>query len=434
MRFFPLEKLGARVAELRGAVNRERVAIPGFRYLEADPRGAEQPGFDDTGWAPFNVGDFWGGYDKVAWFRTTVDVPAAWRDRKLALRFLVGPRDGGDSTAETLLHVNGHALQGIDIWHEEAWLPPEEYASGSVQVALRCWSGVLGVPPRRRFAVAELVAVDEATEKLYFLADTLLKVLKELEPTDWHYQAILSPLQQAFGLIENLQQGSAEFYQAAAQAAECLAQGVAGLAGREAGRPVVTAVGHAHIDLAWLWRQEHAREKAIRTFATVLHLQRQYPEYRFMHSSPQLYRWLESDHPEVFARVRERIASGDWEITGGMWVESDTNLPSGESLVRQIIHGKRYIKDTFGVDSKVLWLPDVFGYSAILPQLLLKSGLPYFVTTKLSWNQFNRMPHDTFKWRGIDGSEVLAHFITTPERNSRHYTYNGELDPREVAG
>src|SRR5690606_8980042 len=143
MRFFPLEKLGARVAELRGAVNRERVAIPGFRYLEADPRGAEQPGFDDTGWAPFNVGDFWGGYDKVAWFRTTVDVPAAWRDRKLALRFLVGPRDGGDSTAETLLHVNGHALQGIDIWHEEAWLPPEEYASGSVQVALRCWSGVL---------------------------------------------------------------------------------------------------------------------------------------------------------------------------------------------------------------------------------------------------------------------------------------------------
>src|SRR5690606_30247646 len=142
----------------------------------------------------------------------------------------------------------------------------------------------------------------------------------------------------------------------------------------------------------------------------------------------------ESDHPEVFARVRERIASGDWEITGGMWVESDTNLPSGESLVRQIIHGKRYIKDTFGVDSKVLWLPDVFGYSAVLPQLLLKSGLPNFVTTKLSWNQFNRMPHDTFRWRGIDGSEVLAHFITTPERNSRHYTYNGELDPREVAG
>lgn len=434
MRFFPLEKLSARIAELRTAIPREKIAIPTFRFSEGDPAGAQEPGFDDSSWRDFAVGESWGGYDKVAWFRTTIEVPEAWRGQKVALRLLPGPRDGGDSTAEGLLYVNGRALQGIDIWHTEALLPPQTYASGSVQVALRVWSGVLGVPEVRTFRVAELLLVDEGAERLFFLADTALKAVAELEPRGWHHHRLLDPVYAAMGTLEGSVVGSEEFYAAAERAADSLAASLQELRGTDPDRPVVTAVGHAHIDLAWLWRQVHAREKAQRTFATVLHLMDQYPEYRFMHSSPQLYRWLESDSPEIFDRVKGRIASGEWEITGGMWVESDTNMPSGESLIRQVVYGKRYMRETFGVDSKVLWLPDVFGYSAVLPQLLAKSGLPYFVTTKVSWNQFNRMPHDTFRWRGIDGSEVLAHFITTPERNSHHYTYNGELDPREVAG
>src|SRR5690606_2313498 len=293
---------------------------------------------------------------------------------------------------------------------------------------------VLGVPEVRTFRVAELMVVDEGAERLHFLASTLHQALLRLDPAGWHHQRLLTLLHGSMAALEGHPAGGDAYYTAAALAAERLAAGLAEAGGTDPERPVVTAVGHAHIDLAWLWRQEHAREKAQRTFATVLHLMDQYPEYRFMHSSPQLYRWLERDHPELFERVSQRIAGGQWEITGGMWVEADTNLPSGESLIRQIVHGKRYMRERFGVDSKVLWLPDVFGYSAALPQLLAKSGLPYFVTTKVSWNQFNRMPHDTFRWRGIDGTEVLAHFITTPERNSHHYTYNGELDPREVTG
>ena len=441
MRFFPLEKLAARVREVGSAVHRERLAIPRFRYLEADQGafelpepGPRHPDFDDSAWQQFQVGDSWGGYDRVAWFRATVEVPTAWRDRDIALRFLVGPRDGGDSTAETLLYVNGEALQGIDIWHEEAWLPPEAYEDGRVHVALRSWSGVLGVPPVRRFKLAELVVIDEGARRLYFLTDTVLKTLQQLPTDGWQYQRLLAPLHDAVLMIDNAQPLSDEHYLSLSAAAAFLEGRLEELRDSETGRPVVTTVGHAHIDLAWLWRQANTRQKASRTFATVLHLMRQYPEYRFMHSSPQLYRWLEQDHPDIFARVKERIAGGEWEITGGMWVESDTNLPSGESLIRQVVHGKRYMKETFGVESKVLWLPDVFGYSALLPQILKQSGIPYFATTKISWNQFNRMPHDTFNWRGIDGSEVLAHFITSPERNSHHYTYNGELDPREVAG
>ncbi len=434
MRFFPLEKLAARIAELRTFTARERMPIPSFRYLEGDPPGANEPAFDDSSWREFRVGGTWGGYDKVAWFRVSVAVPSAWVGRRVAVRLLVGPRDGGDSTAEALLHVNGRALQGIDIWHPEAWLPPETFAGGAVHLALRAWSGVLGVPDVRTFRVAELMLVDEGAERLHFLVSTLHQALLRLDPADWHHQRLLTLLHGSMAALEGHPAGGDAYYTAAALAAERLAAGLAEAGGTDPERPVVTAVGHAHIDLAWLWRQAHAREKAQRTFATVLHLMDQYPEYRFMHSSPQLYRWLERDHPELFERVSQRIAGGQWEITGGMWVEADTNLPSGESLIRQIVHGKRYMRERFGVDSKVLWLPDVFGYSAALPQLLAKSGLPYFVTTKVSWNQFNRMPHDTFRWRGIDGTEVLAHFITTPERNSHHYTYNGELDPREVTG
>ena len=164
MRFFPLEKLSARIAELRTAIPREKIAIPSFRFLEGDPAGAHDPGFDDSSWRDFAVGKSWGGYDKVAWFRTTIEVPEAWREQKVALRLLPGPRDGGDSTAEGLLYVNGRALQGMDIWHTEAWLPPQTYASGSAHVALRVWSGVLGVPEVRTFRVAELLLVDEGAE------------------------------------------------------------------------------------------------------------------------------------------------------------------------------------------------------------------------------------------------------------------------------
>ncbi|MGH2543588.1 MAG: alpha-mannosidase, partial [Ardenticatenaceae bacterium] len=125
---------------------------------------------------------------------------------------------------------------------------------------------------------------------------------------------------------------------------------------------------------------------------------------------------------------------GEWEITGGMWVESDVNLPSGESLIRQFLHGKRYMRATFGVESNVLWLPDVFGYPWSLPQIIKGCGMKYFMTTKISWSQFNRFPYDTFLWRGLDGTEVLTHFVTTPESDSLYYTYNGKLTPGEVQG
>ena len=180
-------------------------------------------------------------------------------------------------------------------------------------------------------------------------------------------------------------------------------------------RPVVHALGHAHIDVAWLWPLRVTRGKAARTFATALALMEQYPAYTFTQSQPHLYKMVAEDDPDLFARIKARIAEGRWNATGGSWVEMDTNMPSGESLVRQFLHGMRYFQRELGVRPEVLWLPDVFGYSAALPQIMQLAGIRYFFTAKLSWNSYTRYPYDTFWWEGLDGSRVLTHLATTPE-------------------
>ena len=184
----------------------------------------------------------------------------------------------------------------------------------------------------------------------------------------------------------------------------------------------VSAVGHAHIDTGWLWPVRETIRKCARTFATQLAIMDTYPEYVFGASQPQHYQFIKQHYPELYDRIKDAVKKGQWELQGGMWVEADCNLISGESMVRQIIHGKNFFKDEFDVDVNNLWLPDVFGYSAALPQILKNSGIDFFLTQKLSWSQFNEFPYHTFNWRGIDGTEILTHF---PPEN----TYNSELEP-----
>jgi alpha-mannosidase len=184
-------------------------------------------------------------------------------------------------------------------------------------------------------------------------------------------------------------------------------------------------VGHAHIDTAWLWPLRETVRKCARTFATAVTLMEDYPEYHFVCSAAQHLAWMEEHYPALFNRIAERVATGQFGPVGGMWVESDCNTPAGESLVRQIIHGKRFFSSRFGVDCKELWLPDAFGYTAALPQIMAAAGVDWFVSQKLSWNDTNRFPHHTFWWEGIDGTRVRAHFPTAD-------TYCGDVSPRQV--
>ncbi|MFT4143957.1 MAG: glycoside hydrolase family 38 C-terminal domain-containing protein [Mobilitalea sp.] len=187
----------------------------------------------------------------------------------------------------------------------------------------------------------------------------------------------------------------------------------------------VNFIGHSHIDLAWLWPIRETIRKGARTFATVNQLMDRYEDYRFGASQPQLLYWMKENYPEVFEAIKKRVKEGKFELQGGMWVEADTNLVGGESLVRQILYGTRFWKEEFGVEVDNVWLPDVFGYSGALPQIMLKSGLKYFMTQKLSWNEHNEFPYHTFRWKGIDGSVVLAHML--PEE-----TYNSQASPASI--
>jgi len=198
--------------------------------------------------------------------------------------------------------------------------------------------------------------------------------------------------------------------------------------------PDVYAIGHAHIDTGWLWPVRETIRKCARTFASQIHNIERYPDFKFGASQAQLYEFTKKRYPALYAKIQKAVAEGRWEVQGGMWVEADCNIPSGESLVRQFLVGKNFFRDEFGVDVQNLWLPDVFGYSGNLPQILRRAGMGYFLTQKLSWNIYNKFPHNTFWWRGIDGSSVLAHFPPEDDYNSpnlpsslrKHETNNSE--------
>ena len=187
--------------------------------------------------------------------------------------------------------------------------------------------------------------------------------------------------------------------------------------------------GHAHIDLAWLWPLAETRRKIRRTFSTVLDLMDRYPDFTFNQASAQAYAWIEEDDPAVFARIKSRVDEGRWEPTGGMWLEPDCNITGGEALARHLIYGQRYLERTFGRRNRTAWLPDVFGFSGGMPQLLRGAGIDGFFTIKMYWNESTLFPYDLFQWEGIDGSRVLAHMFLNPGHG-----YNGNIAPLDTLG
>jgi len=432
--FYIKEKAKRYIDDLKPYIYKEQIPIKKFKFYKGNITQAYRPNFNDEDWRIFNIGEHWGGRDVTVWFRTKVKVPEEWGSGKIALELVVGEgQRGGLSGAESLIYINGHPVQGLDKNHQEIYLRPEWIAKGRLDVAVKAFSGLQ--EEDHLFKLASLVKIEEETEDFYYRILTMLKTVNILKEGSFNYEMLLKFLNDAINGVDFRKPGSKEFYKSIKKANKNLKRNLIEYKPKKENRPIVDVVGHSHIDVAWLWRLNHTREKCSRTFSTVIHLMEQYPEYQFLQSSPQLYEFIEEDYPEIFAKIKEKIKSGRWEITGGMWVEADCNIPSGESLVRQFLFGTRYIKEKFGVGCSILWLPDVFGYSWALPQIIKKSGLKYFMTTKISWSQFNRPEYDTFNWRGLDGTEILTHFITTPGMSGEpFYTYNGVLNPESTQG
>jgi alpha-mannosidase len=324
--------------------------------------------------APIKVGDPWGPPWSTTWFRIRARVPEEWVGQRVVALFDLGFDGPTGFTCEALAWKDAKPWRGVDPNHR--WLPIDG--------------------PEVDFYL-EAAANPRATEAGAEPAPSMIALRDSPDPAFVFGQAQLS--------IQELQAETSET--------------------RLDTSHRVTAVGHAHIDTAWEWPVREAKRKVARSWSTQLALMDEYPDYVFAASQPAQYAWMKESYPDLYRRIKEKVAAGQWEPVGAMWVEADCNLPSGESLVRQLLLGKRFFMQEFGYETNILWLPDVFGYPGNLPQLIAEAGCDFFLTQKLSWNDTNKPEHHTFIWEGIDGSRIFTHFPPAD-------TYNGDFSRDEV--
>ncbi|MFG2094797.1 alpha-mannosidase [Streptomyces sp. NPDC048612] len=386
---------------------------------------------------PFTAGEPWGPPWSTSWFRLTGEVPREWAGHRVEA--VIDPGFSGDGPgfqAEGLLYdADGVPLKGIHPRNRH--LPVGAPVSGGEEVRLLLEAaanpavlrdfrptdlGDVRTAPARplyRFASADLAVLDETVWQLVLDIEVLSELMHELPADGSRRHEILRALEDLLDALDLHDVGGT-----AATGRAALADVLSRPAAASAHR--VSATGHAHIDSAWLWPLRETVRKASRTFANVTHLAKDYPELVFACSQAQQYAWVKEHQPHIWERIKEAVRDGNWAPVGSMWVESDANMPGGEALARQLVHGKRFFLEELGVETEEIWLPDSFGYTAAFPQLARLAGAKWFLTQKLSWNQTDRMPHHTFWWEGIDGTRIFTHFPPVD-------TYNSQLHGRELA-
>ena len=440
------ERIGAVLKELAGAIYRNRKALSSWQIKKVnDETKLQEAG--DTGWQELAPDLFWTGDREYYVFRNTIEIPAEMDGQTVEVELRTGREGEWDAeNPQFTAFVNGRLICGLDVNHRMIRLTQAAHAGERYELFLSAFTGTR----KSRMPIlfdTSICTVDKEVMDFYY--DLLIpwQIAQLLDPKEELYVQYLSELNAVINRIDLRKIGSEAFSASIREAGRQLGQFYEKYSDEEQ-LPVICCIGHTHIDVAWLWTLSVTRDKAVRSFATVLELMRRYPEYLFMSSQPQLYQYVKEQQPQLYEQIRERVKEGRWETEGGMYVEADCNLSSGESLIRQFIYGKRFFMDEFGRDNEILWLPDAFGYSAALPQIMEKCGIRYFMTTKISWNDTDLLPYDTFYWKGIDGTKILTHLITTrdyvingrmnvtsKERNvSFTTTYNGYINPSQMKG
>lgn len=449
---FTAKKLAKRLSLIEPLQYRHKYPIAPFRIkIIDDPM--QQPSVEGvseaTTWPEIPPQTYWGEPDVNFWLYGEFEVPPNFSHIGPIALYLPLGMAGEFSHPEALIYVDGVSYSTVDRHHQEVRLAAEHCDGTSHQLWLHGWTGsaasVLGLAYRQLLMNAcYVVEIDPSTRQLVITARNALLAADLLEDANPIKDRLYNALDAAFRILDTREPFEEAFYASVSMAQAALDAGIAA-AGPSLDVDVV-AVGHAHIDVAWLWTLAQTVQKSARTFHTVLRLMEQFPSYHFSQSQPQLYAYMAEHYPHVLEAIRVRVAEGRWEPIGGMWVEADCNISGSESLARQFLLGRSYFRQQFGpeAESPVLWLPDVFGYAWNLPQLIKLAGLEYFFTIKIGWNQYNQLPYDSFWWQGLDGTKVLTHFSTTPEHPwvgyperdnlMRSATYNAQLDAFSALG
>ena len=379
-------------------------------------------------WKEVTKGFEYGPAYTTFWFRLSGKIPVEFGGLSVAVVAEVG--------GERTVWKDNSPWCGVDVEHSDfGWLEGAAFSNGGtppvggedvefyIQAYTRNAQTSVHGKELPRTAVtetvdkAELVVVDLETKDLYYDIDFTVSLLDTIDFQDPAYATILRALND----VANTYSPSAR--ETIARSRKIVKDALGSLNGEF--KHTIVPVGHAHLDTAWLWPLHVTRKKMAHTTSTQLGLLERYPEYIFCHSQASQYEWLEQDYPVLFERVKAAVKQGQWEPVGSMWVEADCNLTGAESLIRQFLYGRRYFREKLGYNTEDMWLPDVFGYAAALPQILAKFNVKYFLTQKISWNQFNKFPHHTFWWQGIDGTRVWSHFPPAD-------TYNASCEPKEV--
>ncbi|MGJ4860293.1 alpha-mannosidase [Labrys sp. La1] len=426
-----IDRLNVRVLELGFWREHEKVAIKGWTFNGE----------------PIALGADWPRRDGVVHFMAKAEVPQSWplEETRLIL-------DLGGESLITLKSEAGQKRYGHDPYHQEYPVLGRHFSIETDSVARLPF----GEPvPEPRLVAARLVRLEPSVHRLRLLLKQVAEVAHllgdhEVVPhlvgaaertyaaLDWpsatsDYVARMGDYTQQRSIwqlpaLKPNPDGLRQDHRASVAAAhDRLVAELRALKARFPQQGKLGITGHAHIDLAWLWPYDETRRKARRTFHTALRLMEQFPSFIFNQSTAAYYAQIEEDDPALFADIVAAVKKGQWETIGGMWVEPDTNMPTGESFVRQILYGQRYFLRQFGVRHRVCWLPDCFGFSPALPQLLRQGGMDSFFTIKVNWSETNRFPHDLFFWEGLDGSQVIAHTFDNPLHG-----YNGSTEPAAI--
>ncbi|MFI5895572.1 alpha-mannosidase [Actinoplanes sp. NPDC051513] len=383
---------------------------------------------------PYAVGTPWGPAWNTTWFRLRGRVPQEWRGRRVEAVVDLGfdVNMPGFQCEALVYRPDGTPVKSINPRNQ--WIPVDdetvelylEAAANPVLLAYHPFQptheGDVRTSSKNPLYTTrrmDLALFDEQAYELMLDIDVLLELQAVLPATAPRRMRILQALDDALDALD-LQDIAGTAADARTRLTDVLA------AKAEHSAHHVSAIGHAHIDSAWLWPVRETIRKVARTATNMTELMQLDPDFMYGMSSAQQYAWLKQHRPEVWEQVVEAVRDGRFIPLGGMWVESDTVMPTGEALVRQFTYGQRFFREEFGVESQGVWLPDSFGYSPALPQLIRRAGFRWFFTQKISWNQVNKFPHHSFLWEGIDGSRVFTHF---PPMD----TYNSQLSGAELA-
>lgn len=416
----------------------------------------------DESWSPIHMGDHWRAtYDRTRLFRTRITLPEAFSGQQALLVLNLG--------GEGLVRINGEIISAVTSYVGKNYLTPhlrsrvyipEKYRPGDaldieVETCLNFleFSYAATLKAQEQFAeytlqTAFLAVADASLESYYFdlrcaveamdtfanpldtlansnariLDPTVQKIMDSLNGDSYMHKKLFQVIMDSVSLLD-LEFDDVRLLASVPAAAKALSDGLKAIPHKATA--MVKFVGQAHIDTAWLWPLKESVRKCGKTFSNTLALMEKYPEYIFAFSQPQLFAYTEEFYPELFEKVVQRVKEGRIELVGNAWVEMDTNVPSGEALVRQLLYGRQYYLDKFGKASRVFWMPDVFGYTWALPQIMKRSGVDYFFTSKLGNNDTNRFPHSLFLWQGVDGTQILSYL--------QRLGYNGELGAEALA-